>query len=736
MNLTFSSLLQSCLATLAYLLLTTPAGYGLGRLSDVCGFRNRSATEQCLWSVVLSLPLVLVVTNVGARYFSLQGAFVVLILLSVAGLVLILLDHPVRHRVSWPSGPYANIVILALIGEAVYIWCAGAPLQFGHRLYEPVFSGDWEVRFPLVQAAAMQNGVPPHSPFFTFKGQSPPMRYYYYWYSVCGMMAKVLHVGPRAALLASSVYAALCIVAVLFLYQKYMLTTASSLRQRCALLLALCCVLGLDVIPSTLRLMFWRVHLLPEIEWWSQDRTPGLPAVVIYAPHHVAGAACGLLAFLFLSLLIQEERVSPARTTVYTLLVGLVFTALVGTSTFICMFFAVACTVLCADRLLKRDRRAAVVLTGAAVISLLLSAPYLHELLAKAVTSGAHAQHKHLLLPKLRDNDFAHTLVWKMSLVLHRSPPAGLMRFLFRAPVIPLLYLCELGFFLIVVVVRYRQDFLSARPIAFTSRALWLLAGSIAIFFLFVSSQGVQSINDLGLQAGLVLRLVFITWGAQLAAEWLDKRDLQNLSPKNKWVVRAAYGSLALGLTMTVWQAVVERTYAVFVDRHALPAISPYPYAFRIGTVYQDVYDAQAAVARLLPADAVVQSDPTGRYQTIYRLYQTRRQAAGDETCEGAFGGDPDVCQSFLPGLLHLFGSHPPFSNKHMHGPKPNPADMTLAAMTSLCSQVGIAALSASRADPAWYQPDSWVWRGELMYSNNTVRVIRCPQPPPSSAHL
>ncbi len=736
MNLTVSSLLQSCLATLVYLLLTTPAGYGLARVANVCGFRDKSRTEQCLWSVVLSLPLVLVVANVGGRYFSLQSAFVVLVLISVAGLVLVLLDHPVRPRVSWSAGSYVKIVIVALIVEAVYIWCAGAPLQFGHRLYEPAFSGDWEVRFPLVQAAAMQNGVPPHSPFFTFKGQSPPMRYYYYWYSVCGMLAKVLYVGPRAALLASSVYAALCIVAVLFLYQKYMVTTTSSVRQRCALLLALCCVLGLDVIPSTLRLMFWRVHLLPEIEWWSQDRTPGLPAVVIYAPHHVAGAACGLLAFLLLSLLIQEERLSSARTIVYASLIGFVFTALVGTSTFVCMFFAVACTVLCVDRLRKRDGRAALVLTGAAVVSLLLSAPYLHELLAKAVTSGAQAQHKHLLLPKLRDNDFAHSLVWKLSLALHRSPPAGLTRFLFRAPLIPLLYLCELGFFLIVVVARYRQDFGSARALAFRSRALWLLAGSIGVFFFFVSSQGVQSTNDLGLQAGLVLRLVFITWGAQFVAEWLNERDRHELSPRYKWVVRTAYGFLALGLTMTVWQAVVERTYAVFADRHALPAISPYPYAFHIGTVYQDIYDAQAAVARLLPPDAVVQSDPTGRYQTIYRLYQMRRQAAGDETCEGAFGGDPDVCQSFLPALLHLFGSHPPLPSKHMHGPKPNPADMTLAAMTSLCSQVGIAALSASRADPAWYQPDSWVWQGDLMYSNNTVRVIRCPQAPPYSAHL
>ncbi len=727
MTLTLSELLQSCAATLAILLLVIPTGFVLGWFSDVLNFRLRSATEQLLWSVTLSLPTGLVIANILGRYLPRYGTLSVFFLLDLLCAALLVRQRARRSGKGFALDRQARIVLIALLVAMVYILLAGLPIRFHHRLFEPVFSSDWEIRLPLIQAS-VRDGVPPHNPFFTYRGQSPSMRYYYYWYSLCAQVIHLLHTGPRAALLASSVYALLSIVATFFLYLKYMVHSSAPLRRRCVLLLGLCCVLGLDVIPSTLGLRFFHVHLLPEIEWWAQDRSPGLPGAIVYAPHHIAGAACGFLAFLLLSVLGESEQPIPWRTALkHGALVAVVFAALAGTSTFICMFFAVACTVLCLDRLRRGDPRTLSALVLAGVLSVLVSLPYLNELRARTVAPTDHAAAKHLLQLRLRDLDFGHSVVDRTSMgILHRERPSGLARLLLRAPIIPVLYLSELGFYVFVVILQFRYDFRSGRPPSAVARAMWILAGSIGVFFFFINSAPVQGINDLGLQAGVVLRLVFVIWGAQVLAWYLAERQHRVWTPRQQWSIRIATAFLILGALMTVWQVTVERIYLALVDRGTVPVSFPFPQAQHIATVYNDIYEAQHGAAHLLPRDAVVQSNPLSRFQTIFRLYQERRQAAGDISCEGAFGGDPAVCQGMVPSILKLYGVH----RKPPEGALPpvaDPADMTPAAMDFVCRQDGIAAMMASRFDPVWYRQQSWVWRGELLYANRSVRVIRCP---------
>lgn len=726
MALATSVFLQTCLAALTLLLLVLPCGYVSGWALDLLHFRTRSTIEQALWSTSLSVPVSIVITCVVGRVVPPSATLALLIAAGVFFLYLLARARKQGQLRPWNLDRRAKLLIALLLAEALYIAIAGLPFQVHGKLFEPVFSSDWEIRLPLVDAAV--RNAPPRNPFFTYRGSSPVTRYYYYWYSLCAQVVRLTHVKARPALLASSIYAVLAIVSTMLLYLKHMIRSSENLRQRSLLLLGLCCVLGLDVLPSMLGFYFFHVRLQPEVEWWATDRSPGLPGAVIYAPHHVAGAAMGLLAFLFLATSMPEGvKLRTSALLQRALVLAVLFTALVGTSTFICMFFALACSVLALANLRRRNAQYAVVLAIAGVISFAASAPYLHQVLSAPQSTPPSAEHSHFFRLRLRDTDMTHSIIDRFYIErLHRPALKSPIRFVYRAPLFPLLWLSEFGFFLFVIVLQFRRDFRSGYTPSPPERALWMLAGSLGFFFFFVNSTPIQGVNDLGFQAGLVLRLLYIIWGAQIVSHYVKERQQHAWQGRQLLLFRIAVLFLVLGATLTVWQAVVERVYLVLVDHGTIPNAFPFPRATHIATVYNDVFEAQQAAARTLPGDAVIQSDPVGRYQTIFRLYQQRRVAAGDTSCEGAFGGDFNLCQSFLLNILRLYGTREKLGSGAMI-PVSTAADKRMDAFAFVCSQAGISAFLASRLDPVWYQPDSWVWRGNLLYGNNTVRVIRCP---------
>ncbi len=725
MNLTFSVFLQTCLAAPVLLLLVLPCGFLLGWASNVMQFRIRSAIEQTLWSVTLSLPASLFIACVLARLIPPWATLTLFVCADAFFFAQLLKVWKLKGLPAWDLDRRARILLVALLVEAVYLSLAGLPIRLNHRIFEPVFSSDWEIRLPLIDAAVRD--VLPRNPFSTFHGQSPTMRYYYYWYSLCALVVRITRVGARPALLASSIYSVLAIVSTMLLYLKYMVRSSENLRRRSLFMLGLCCVLGLDVLPNTLGLFLWKVHLQPEVEWWAGDRSPGLPGAVVYAPHHIAGAALGLLAFLLLATFAAEEGRHKTKDILkISGLLAVVFAALVGTSTFICMFFGIACAVLALYSLKRNNSQCLYALALAGLISLTVSAPYLHQLLGKT-NAAPGTGHKHFLELRLRDTDFAHGIVNRTFVsLLHKPQPRSAMRFVYRAPLFPLFWLCELGFYLFVIIVQFRHDFRSGYSPSFTERAVWILVGTLGFFFFFVDSTPIQAVNDLGFQAGLVLRLVYILWGAHVLARYLADRQTYRRTAAQRLLVQVATVFLLLGATMTIWQVVGERIYLVLVDRGIVPAAFPFPRAQHLASVYNDIYDAQYATGHSLSYDAVIQSDPVSHYQTIFRLYQQRRQAAGDLSCEGAFGGDPALCMSYVPNILKLFGTKAKTASGAFL-PISTAADRRPDAFAFVCHQVGITAFLASRFDPVWYQPDSWVWKGDLLYANRSVRVIRCP---------
>jgi hypothetical protein len=90
---------------------------------------------------------------------------------------------------------------------------------------------DHSVRTSFVDAV-VRTGVPPRNPLYWTLGadgvgHAASMRDYYFWYVVCGLVVKVMGVSARQAMIASCVWAAVGLVAVIGLYGRYFLRPAA-----------------------------------------------------------------------------------------------------------------------------------------------------------------------------------------------------------------------------------------------------------------------------------------------------------------------------------------------------------------------------------------------------------------------------------------------------------------------------------------------------------------------------
>jgi len=95
---------------------------------------------------------------------------------------------------------------------------------------------------------------------------------------------------------------------------------------------------------------------------------------------------------------------------------------------------------------------------------------------------------------------------------------------------------------------------------------------------------------------------------------------------------------------------------------------------------------------------------------------------AADPKCGTPFGGDEALCYQVYDRIQSVFGNEG----------SPKSLDQRTKVVTkvedldALCSQFSISAVLASSVDPAWAQPDSWIWTRKAIYANKTVRVIPC----------
>ncbi len=742
MGFTISDLRASALAAIAFAPLLLTPGYLCLLCLPARSGRRRTPPETLLWSLLLSLPLSLFLCAIVGRWISPAGLAWIFGLIAAVAVAFFLSHH--RHRADLAAARaslFQPLTPLLLVLAGLLLFATVGIEHAGH-LFEGVHAADWSVRVPLV-AAAVRDGVPPGNPFFAVAAHEQPGRFYFYWYSLCAVVARFTHLPPRACLAGSVVWSAFALIGLLILSLRNLLDLRLQLSRRATLAFGLCFVMGPDIVPAVAFLFTHPVHLTPEIEWWHADRIPSFFGAFIFAPHHIAGLCCAVLAFLLLAELQPDGSAPPGRLrlAVTSILVAICFAATAGTSTYIAFCFGVIGALYAMDLIRHRQWLTLAALVSGALLALAISAPFLHSLLSGAAlpapsSPSAHQHFFRFTLRELADGDRAVIYVSKH---LHHRVTNRPLLHLLALPFVAIYLPLELGFFLFPFAIRLTRDLhrlRSHQSLTSGERLLWLIFLGAALPALFLSSDPTQGVNDLGRHAGLILRFVLVVWSTPLVAEYLDRlRSDQPLAPRHPWAARLALFFLVLGLASQLWQIVIDRSFLAIMHRSRLNPESPFAQDTNLGGRYLDLRRGLQFVESRLPAGAVVQSNPGSRYQPIVMLYSDHPFAAGDISCEAAFGGDLRLCRPMVLELEHLFGGPPdvqdvPREPYHTVIATDAPTTTTPAAFKQTCSDLHLAALVAQNSDPAWGLPESWVWKEKPVYATPIIRIFACPAAP------
>ena len=750
MTYSLHELLMSSLALLTLPVFFFAPGYLFSSLTGLFQFREQGWIERGLWAVALSQPIALLLAvhpGVPLSPSLTTGTFLAI---ALGALALIVRDgrrDGFRSHLRWDR--HATIAAFSAVFIVVYCLLSATPMQFHGRLYESSIWQDWNVRIQLVNAA-IRGGNQPGNPMFAPNGQPAPLRYYYFWYVLCARMHDLTRVSARAILTASCAGAGLSLMAFLFLSVKYLGASRRALRAQCTALLLACCILGLDIVVGLIALLHFRLYA--NLQFWLEDRTPRMLHVVLWSPHHAAGLVCAGLGTL---LLVRCLDANAPQRMIQMLLAGICFAAAAGTSTFVTALFGAALFFVVVDALFRREWNVVLPVIGAAAFALLLDASFLHTLLSVPAGTITSKTTQPLLQPLPRFMNQALKILWTIADTYtmryhhHRIPPginpaAGAVKWELRIlhrPVIILLFLLDLGFFVFVLFWQTRKDFLAPEPMTRQARVLWLIFLGIGIPGTRLTSAALQTNNDFARHAGLGMEFVLLLWAAPMIADFFARRKEAKLANRPLVLSRAVRWAVAcavIGLVGQVGQIVLDRVHTVLLDTTPAPRVVVAEHVPYIGFRFGQIEAAMTAAQRLTPPDGIVQSDPHSILAPVFLLYNNRQMAASDDGCNTPFGGDPHACVPLSRDLTKLFGgSGARYFVDMAVLKKPIPFDATLVTpqnFARVCAAYKLDVLVADYTDPAWHDRSSWVWTLQPRFANSTARVFTCSPVSPASS--
>src|ERR1035437_9041913 len=242
-NFTLQDVAGSAVAVVVFALALYVPGYVLGYAANLYGFRRMSFRDRSGWAIACSFAVTPLAGYLVGKYVGFNAACWLLLALALVWLVLRWRDRP---GLAWTWQGTA----MAGAGAAwiAFVLFSLVDLQIGHKLYFSVAEDDQAYRVAF-KGSVLRTGVPPANPLY-FPGHAQPMRYYYFWYVVCAMAARIGHVTARQAFIASSVWAGLGMAAILGLYVRHCLGAVQGARRQILIAIALLAVTGADLLPA------------------------------------------------------------------------------------------------------------------------------------------------------------------------------------------------------------------------------------------------------------------------------------------------------------------------------------------------------------------------------------------------------------------------------------------------------------------------------------------------------
>ena len=724
---------KTVLSVFAFAVVLLPLGHLTCRWTDLARFRQRTWPERLLWVLSLSVPLSLSTIVILERFFSFRTVSYLFSVLALLSIAMAVSGIRLRNIVIDPAVRWAGIAAFAI---AAYIILATVPFQSGNRIYESVAAADWSVRVPLVDVA-IHRGEPLVNPFDGITDQTPRVRYYYYWYLLCGIVGSLFHLPARAVLTASDVWAILTLTSTSFLLLKYLFRPRDPtlpLKYLCLLMFPIGCVIGLDILAVAAYLIRSPPIIFAEMDWWraKSDFSLSIHTAALYAPHHVAGIAAMFFTFLLLlppvdtGILPIGDVETKQQRWIRTVLAGLCAASIVGCSTYIALFLGFACLIALVDRLIHKDHQTAFIMLGAGVIAAVISIPFLREVMTVPAYGVLSSRHASPLRFYLRSTLLTKEAVNSLSMIVgHRLNK--FVDLLLRISLLVGYTAIEMGFFAYVLALRVKQDWHDRGRLTGAQRAQWSLFFGIALPALFLNSDTLAGSNDLGRHAGFALRIVAVIWAAPAVAHFLRSPVYrQNLYRSTRgWLV---FASIFLGLTSQLYQVLSQRFYLYASNKYWInESFPPFPFMHESGLYYHDLYYGYRALGESQTPQGRVLYNPTSQLQSALMIYQTRYAVAPEPHCMTAFGGDIQSCIDAYPAIQNLFGGKTSPDQYGQVSTLYTPETATPQKFTQVCRQHGVAVAVVSDTDVVWQDLNSFVWHMPVFYATPHVRFVVCP---------
>ncbi|HTV14177.1 MAG TPA: hypothetical protein VMD92_15830 [Acidobacteriaceae bacterium] len=714
LNLTVAQILTSLVAIPAWTPFTICPGYLTAWFLDLHGFRRRSVAERLLWSVPLSLAVATIAALVISWSVSLTAAAAVLAVCLAATIGVVVREWGDRRRtgqrwvVGWhPGGGVALSLALVWVAFAIL-----SLVDFGRhgQLYFSVTLQDMGSRVNWTQAV-LRTGVPPMNPLYLYH-HAAHLRQYYFWYVNCAVVTRLWHLPVRAVFMAGCVWSGFALAALTGLYLKHLLASGGRVRRHFLTCIALLGVTGLDILAVFVGIFFFGSSLPLDLEWWSRDQITSWMDSLLWVPHHIAGLACCMLAFL---LAWKSKGASRREWVMAAALIGCALASAFGLSVYVTFAFFLV-MVLWAIWQIAVERSPAPVgtMAGGGALSLLLLVPYLRELLhgSSDVQGGSLFGFgvREMIPPEwlLRTGRLEHLVA---------AHPVAARQAADWALLLPG-YALELGFYLAVLLIFLIPAWRGRVRLSEGQRAMLFLAVATLPVISILRSQVISN-NDFGWRAALFVQFPLLLLGAQLITDWNGAREKMMSDPGERterlrppaWLRVLASTALLIGILSTVSQVLALRFGLVMMEAN-MRALHK-PEADRLShTAWITTMGHRQLDARI-PQSAVVQYNPHHLNQffgVVDQLADRHQVAVSGDTdgCGSTLGGDPRGCPIMGAALDAIF-----------HGAS---ADQARHA----CRAFGIQYLVADVYDPAWNDSGGWVWTLPAVVADPEFRALDC----------
>ena len=690
-----SDLAGTATAALLFPLILLAPGYLLGWALDLLDFRRRSIVARG----ALSLPFSVGVSPITAYLLELFCPIAAAPFFIACGITFVLLIWSERRGAfssqqcktalqrGWP-------LIVLTVGWMTLSVLLLVDLQIGNKLYFPTVTHDYAIR-AAITASITRTGVPPRSPFFYADGFYT-LRYHYFWYVLCSIAQRLggTLVTPRQATLAGTAWCGAALPALVVLCTRFLSTSdRAPSDRRLVIAVGLLAVTGLDIVPV---LLFERAvgGFYPSLEWWNEPVT-SWAASALWAPHHVAGfIACmaGLLLLLF-----NRRRAAGA------VVAGAMFASALGLSVHVTIAFAACIASWVLVSILRNQWNVPGWLAVSGASALVLSRPFLGELLAKQAGAsgsgnpGGGGGGSFPLQPTIRPMKL-------FDFIMGFTGAGGWRENLAHLLILPINYSLELGFFLFAGVIYCRRIAKSGRALSSPEICTVTMVVTSILLCTFVRSS-VIAVNDLGIRGFLFAQLVLLLFGADLLDEWWPR-----LWPRANEFARLAMAlSLILGLAGTVYELFKVRFYTLLIDTTSSAVAGNWVSGDRhMGErtyAMREIYEHLKAVT---PPNAIFQHNPDGEPQdSFYGMYADRQVAAETLGCNVVFGGDLALCPDRIIGINRIFS---------------DPA----APVDDICSKLSVSVVVVRDTDKVWTERTGWVWTRKPLVANSYGRAFAC----------